>query len=428
MEVNTDIQEPLVDDGGGANPPAGYTPTSPAQRKDWNGFVDYLKSQGNINLNDPQVGTNFLNQYRQNNPNFSITPEMIPEIQYENNQLRSGDSFGNLNADQLKEIRSGMSPNFINTNDVYKSYYPQFKSGSQDYGTNIEDYAKQKFGGSQPTSDPTANTSIAPPISATAPPDSGTPIPPGSIPRPNYDDPTSRLKYAQDWTKKYGPLMQGRGDTPLRINEVPEAGTDTSKNLATKAASKLGIDPALLYSSAMEEGMSGLFPDKNGDIDATKDPKYPVDGFASFGLDNFADAFKGLVKKGYLPADFQNNFKKDTRINEKKEKVASANFKDTDSALQAKAAMMKDTQDQTESFAQKNGISLSPQAKDFFTLINYNAGEANMQKMLKEYARSGYLKEDKFLQNRPSDSWKVPYENVVRRLKMRDALKKEGLF
>src|ERR1700744_557368 len=145
MEINQPIEEhPLVDDGGGGNnpPPAGYVPTNPAQRKDWNGFVDYLKSQGNINLSDPQVGANFLNQYKQNNPNFSITPEMIPAIQYENSQLRSGDFFGNLNADQLKSIRAGMSPNFLNTNDVYKSYYPQFKSGSTDFGTSIEDYAK----------------------------------------------------------------------------------------------------------------------------------------------------------------------------------------------------------------------------------------------------------------------------------------------
>jgi hypothetical protein len=145
-------------------------------------------------------------------------------------------------------------------------------------------------------------------------------------------------------------------------------------------------------------------------------------------LDNFADKFPELVKKGYLPKEFADNFKKSPEQNEKQQKVNSANFKTTDAALEAKAAMVKDAQDYTETYAKQNGIQLSDKAKQFFTLVNYNAGEGNMQKMIKEYSRSGYLKDDKFLDKRPSDSWKVPYENVLRRLKMADALKQEGLF
>src|SRR6185312_5334667 len=97
-------------------PPQGYAPLSVQQRTDWNQFLDYLKGQGNVNLNDPQVGVNFLNQYKLNNPNFSITPEQIPFIQYEQSQLRKGDAFGNLSPDQLKALRAGMSPNYLNAN------------------------------------------------------------------------------------------------------------------------------------------------------------------------------------------------------------------------------------------------------------------------------------------------------------------------
>src|SRR4029079_16100061 len=79
------------------------------------------------------------------------------------------------------------------------------------------------------------------------------------IPLPDYKNPVSRLDYAKQFSQKYGPLMHGRGDTPLRINEVPQTWQDklTSKQIAQNASKLLGLDPALLYASAMEEGMSG---------------------------------------------------------------------------------------------------------------------------------------------------------------------------
>lgn len=260
----------------------------------------------------------------------------------------------------------------------------------------------------------------------------------GKIPLPDYTNPESRLGYAKQFTQKYGPLMSGRGDTPLRINEVPATWKDklTSKELSTNAATKLGLDPALLYSSAMEEGMSGLYPGKDEkgkdkEVDFSGDENFPVSGYVNFGLDNFSDAFPGLVKKGYLPKDFDKQFKKSVeapRQGDNKTAVNSANFSSADAALQAKAAMIKASKDEVESFSKNNKIPLSDKAKDFFTLINYNAGSGNAQKMLKEYNRIGALKDDSFLNKRPSESWKVPYENVIRRIKMADALKEEGYF
>lgn len=255
------------------------------------------------------------------------------------------------------------------------------------------------------------------------------------IPLPDYKNPQSRLAYAKQFTQRYGPLMSGRGDTPLRINEKPAWGTDTSRNISMKAAQNLGLDPALLYSSAMEEGMSGIYPhifkgrEKEGNlVQSSGDKDYPVSGFTSFGLDTFADAYPGLVKKGYLPADFSNQFKKSVQVNEKDEEVNSADFKTADAALMAKAAMIKASEDEINDMAAKNKVQLSPKAKQFFTLISYNAGSGNASKMLKEYAQKGYLKDDKFLDKRPSEGWAVPYENVIRRIKMSDALRKEGYF
>lgn len=416
-EINTQGPgEPII-------PPKGYVPTNVIQRKDWNTFLDYVKGQPNADLSNPQTGIGLLNQYKQSNPGFSITPEMIPNIQYEQNQFRKGDSFGNLNADQLKAVRAGMSPNFINQSDPYKSYYPQFKAGNQDFGTDIEGYAKFKSGGTVPTPVATNNTPIPPVATKEI-------HPANTIPLPDFNDPKSRLNYAKEFTKQGGPLLKGYGDTPLNVNAIPDAGSDTSKNISIKAAGKFGLDPALLYSSSMVEGMSGLFPDEKGQItgSANDDKDYPISGFINFGLDNFSDAYPGLVKKGYLSKDFASNFRKQNDVNEKNQTVHSANFKTPEAALEAKAAMIKDAQDQTEEYAKKSNIPLSDRAKQFFTLVNYNAGSGNMQKMLKEYNRSGYLKNDDFIYKRPSESWKGPWENVARRLQLADQLKKQKLF
>src|SRR6478752_10123336 len=82
-------------------------------------------------------------------------------------------------------------------------------------------------------------------------------VPPERIPLPDYKDPESRLKYAQAFRDKYGKeALTGYGDIPLRINEKPAWGSDTSKNIAIREAKKLGLNPALFYASSMIEGQS----------------------------------------------------------------------------------------------------------------------------------------------------------------------------
>lgn len=267
---------------------------------------------------------------------------------------------------------------------------------------------------------------------ATDDPKTGTPA--DRIPLPNYNDPASRLQYAKAFTKKYGPLMQGRGDTPLRINEVPGWGSTTAKNMAISAAKKFDFDPALFYASAMEEGMSGLFKNEKGLANYSGDKDFPTEGSYGFGLDNFVPLFPELVKRGYLPADFKDKFKPVT-YEEPGYTKNSANYRSPDDALMAKAAFMKYNQDEVDNYAKQMGIQLSPKARQFFTMINYNAGAGNGRKMLQDYFRAGALKDDAFLQNRPvsgpglkSTSWEQPYMNIIRRFKMADALRNEGYF
>jgi hypothetical protein len=340
-------------------------PLNNDQKTDWNSFVDHLGGD--------YPTASALKSYQNGNSKSTLTPDHIGQAM-----------------DDVAKIKS--NPDVQGLTFAYKNG-TNFRYPVTEKGGHID------FGGD-----------------------------PSSIPKPNYKDPQSRTKYAEAFTKKYGSLMQGRGDTPLRVNEKPDSGSDTAKVMATKVASRYGLDPALFYSSAMEEGMSGLFPDKNGDVDFSGDDKHPISGYLSFGLDRFGEKYKDLMKKGYLDRDFQSKFVPSQETNDKGQKVTSANFIDTDSALQAKAAMVKDTQDHLEDFAKKGNINLSPKAKEFFTLIGYNSGEANMKKMLTEYSKNGYLKDDSFIDKRPSEGWKQPWTNVARRLQMRDALKKEGLF
>ena len=257
---------------------------------------------------------------------------------------------------------------------------------------------------------------------------------PSRIPLPDYKDPKSRMAYAQAFVKKYGPLMAKRGDTVLRINEVPGWGSTTAKNMSVNTAKKFGFDPALFYASAMEEGMSGLFKNEKGLANYSGDMNYPTEGSYGFGLDNFVPLFPELVKRGYLPADFKDKFKP-VKYDEPGFTENSANYKSPDDALMAKAAFMKYNQDEVDNYAKEMGITLSPKARSFFTLINYNAGAGNGRKMLRDYFNAGALKDDAFLKNRPvsgpglkQTSWEQPYTNIIRRFKMADALRSEGYF
>lgn len=247
------------------------------------------------------------------------------------------------------------------------------------------------------------------------------------IPLPDYSNPSSRLKYAQSFLSKYGPLMQGRGNTPLKINEKPLYSDMTSKQLANKVGTTYGIDPALLYSSAMEEGMSALYPGERPIIGSNKD--YPVDSIWSFGLDSFGGKYQDMANRGLLPKEFQNRFISDPNFGNR------IYFKTPEDGLMATAAMWKDHYKDVDEYAKSNRIQLSPKARDFFSLVGFNGGEGTARQMISDYNKNGYLKNDAFLKNRPKSgagikptSYAQVYDNVMRRIKMQEALKKEGLF
>jgi hypothetical protein len=260
--------------------------------------------------------------------------------------------------------------------------------------------------------------------------DSITPINEDPIPKPKPTDSAEvKQKYYNQLYKKYGGYSKERADwgdyLQWRLSSRPEVSIE---QVVKDAANKQGLRPELLYSSSMEEGMRRVFPWQGKPGGGSGDKDFPIDGYVNFGLDTFSDQYDDLVKKGYLPKEFKDRFKSVQQTNEKGERVNSANFKDIDDAVLAKSAMIKASADELKDFASGQKIELSPKAQEFFTLVAYNAGSENAKKMLASYNKSGFLKDDKFLEKQPSASWTGPYQNVIKRLFMADVLKKEGYF
>lgn len=212
----------------------------------------------------------------------------------------------------------------------------------------------------------------------------------------------------------------------------------TIKDTVVSASKYAGIDPALLYTSAMEEGVQvalskpdnvseaySMWSEKNSKDAAA----YPVDGFYAYGLDTFGEVYTSLQKKGYLPKDFDKKFKVFEAVNEKNQKMKTAAFADDESALVAKAAMIRQAQDSLDNYAKSKKIQLTPKQKEFFTLAGYNSGLGNMPKMVESYRQKGYLKDDKFMEPgfKPA-SWGSVYTNVQRRLQNKYVLQEEGYF
>lgn len=419
--------------GGGGDPKkkdSAKVNTTANQRRDWNDFLDHLQKEGvagskELDQLDKNAVKPYLDQYRKDNPNTSVSEEMIPIVQREHEELRKGDSFADMSPEQTRVMRKQLNDSYTSriiasqgmpfNSTLSRQYYPTFRKGDKDYGTDAEAYMKDF---------------------ATPKPKPGD----GPIPLPNYNDTTSRQGYLKQWAKKYGDL-QGRGDTVLKVNETPRGGSGSAKQVSTKVAKEYGLDPSLLYSSAMEEGMSELFKDKSGlDTKHRKpgdfgymgdygDKEYPINGANSLGLPDFANRFHELVEGGYLPKDFSNKFRGKAKSGE----FGENNFKTLDDALKAKAALMKYGEDYVDKLAKKDGVTLSAKQKDFFTLAWFNGGEGAVLKRIPEYAKKGYLKDDKFIDKRPAEEEGKPdnldvYGHVTRRIKMASALKEQKLF
>lgn len=444
------IQYGPEENGGGdppvkkKEPPKNYKPLSSVQRRDWNDFLDYMQEQGaagskDLDQPDKNVGKTYIEKYRKEHPNTTVSEDIVPFVQYEQQAFRTGESFPGLSNEQLNILRKQVNPDYLKRptaepgtpfNSVLsREYYPQFKKGDKSYGTDMEGYLKDF---------------ITPAVKKTD--GQSAPVEDKKKEEQPVDKPKEEVKRIskEELKNKYksNPYLmdQGRYNWGEKLNnEFPQAGGNV-REAVMNAAKLNNIDPALLYGSAMEEGMSGAVDPKYADNaseayvnwsekNKEKASEYPVDSFYNYGLDQFADQAASLEKKGYLPKGFSDKFTKFYAENEKGEKINAAAFKTDSDALIAKSAMMRLAKDQLEEHVKEAGIKLTPKQKEFFLLANYNAGIGNMKKMIQSYKEKGYLKDDKFLDvNFHPASYASIYKNVQARLQSANQLREEKML
>jgi hypothetical protein len=283
---------------------------------------------------------------------------------------------------------------------------------------------------------PTDGTTAPPPVGVL----SGATLPTsGGDGPPTFKDEKEKTAYWMGLRKKYGDALAGRMQWLDWSNQkLPTGGTPLE--LSRQATQGKKIDPALLLTSAMEEGVGLRFPSKDGNMydhsqafdNANKNKElngYDVDGFAPYGLDTIGERANDLIKGGYLPKDFTSKMKPYKAYNEQGTQVTTAAFKDDASAFQAKAAIMAQEQDNLNDYLQKNKINLSPDAQKFFTLAAYNGGLGSALGMLKEYQSQNLLQNDAFLKQKPQQSkYGQVYSNVMPRLVGAKMFNGEGYF
>lgn len=116
-------------------------------------------------------------------------------------------------------------------------------------------------------------------------------------------------------------------------------------------------------------------------------PHYGNGGFYSYGLDTFGSEFKYIVKRGYLPESFKNQFEISVHTNEKGKKVKSANFKTKQDAFMAFIATLAHRQYSFFEDLRKYKIPANQIPKEqalFFTYKYYNGGPDSAEKLLRK--------------------------------------------
>lgn len=196
----------------------------------------------------------------------------------------------------------------------------------------------------------------------------------------------------------------------------------TFHDIVKEVATESKIDPRLLWSSSFVEGMNlaALKPSQVSNAylaEHERSPKildYPVDGFYNYGLDNFGDTYPELVKRGYLPKDFDYYSYKTT--NEQNRPIKTAAFRSNRDAVMAKAAYLKYEADRVKHYAAKQKLELTPDEQAFFTMAAYNGGLGSAQAMLEDLKKSG-LTPSAFIKQGKTSKGQV-YKNVKPRYDM----------
>jgi hypothetical protein len=218
----------------------------------------------------------------------------------------------------------------------------------------------------------------------------------------------------------------------LESRKVVPGDNKSVSDIVRSASLSTGVNPSFLLKSAWQEGMNKAVyqPDtislayENAAVKNPQLSQFPVDGFYFYGTDTFGEpgVFEKLSAKGYLPKGFEQRFSPYEATNEKNQLVRTAAFKSHEDALTAKAAMLRDIQDQVEDYAKKKGIKLGEEEKAYFTSASYNAGFGRGKQIIDEFVSSPNKKE--FI-SKGLTAYKQVHQNVYPRISNLDIISKE---
>lgn len=173
-------------------------------------------------------------------------------------------------------------------------------------------------------------------------------------------------------------------NSTLPIDNKPAI--DVLKSVSKKS----GLSVPFLAANALQEGMNNVLS-KNSNL-GKHGETYPINGYEYYGLDTFGDAADRLIKKGYLPVNF--DYQKFGEQNEHGTEITSARFKNNEDALMAKAAYLRDFQDSVNDYASKKKVKLDKYTQEYLTMSAYNGGMNNAKTMIDELATGRFNQRD----------------------------------
>src|SRR6202044_3693484 len=99
--------------------PKGYKPLSVKQRRDWNDMLDKMQEDGiaghkDLDQPDKNVGASYIDKYKKENPDSTVSKDLIHHVAYEQQQLRSGESFAGMKPEETRVLRKQLSQDYLN--------------------------------------------------------------------------------------------------------------------------------------------------------------------------------------------------------------------------------------------------------------------------------------------------------------------------
>ena len=234
-----------------------------------------------------------------------------------------------------------------------------------------------------------------------------------------------------DADRKVKGLEETWGVRPLRwagwVDDVREI--EVARAVLDACEGQDLIHPAFLYAIAIGEGLNAYLDEQSTPLAVNVSAR--VSGFGQLGVDTFGSEVARLKARRLLPADFNEgpHYVVSEELNERSERVTSAEFSDLKTGLVALRAMLADMQlrflDDVES-------TLGPAAKekltrdhvDYFTYLYFNAGPGFGRRQVRERGLNDVAK------------WRAPYPthngiarfNALQRLSTVRLLESLGLF